>query len=132
MFKLIVGLIKGGVLGGAIGYGAYTLGLSGAMHWVTYGLIGVAVGLFVGKPFWAHLREKGGTIATPIVKSVFGYGIAVGMYALVAKAWGGFDLELAEETRRIYNWQFIMGTFIGGLYGAFVELDDAEDTKSKG
>ncbi len=97
------------------------------MNWLSYGLVGAAVGLLVGKPFWAHLRAKGGTIFTPILKTIFGYGIAVGIYALVAKVWGGFDLEIAEETRNVYDWQYIMAPAIGALYGAFVELDDASD-----
>ncbi len=127
MFKLLLGAIKGGVIGGAIGYGAYALRLDGGMHWLVYGLIGFAIGLLVGKPFWTHLRERKGTIITPIVKSIFGYGITVGIFALVAKAWGGFDLDLMDETRKIYDWQPIFGAFLGALYGAFVEIDDASD-----
>lgn len=132
MLRLLLGLFKGGLIGGAIGYAAYALNLDGGMHWLSYGLIGLAIGFLVGKPFWGHLRDRGGTIFTPIIKGIVGYGITVGIYALVAKAWGGFDLELAEETRKIYNWQPIFGAFVGMLYGAFVELDDASDeTNSK-
>ena len=126
--RLILGLLKGAFLGGAIGYGAFTLNLGGALHWVSYGLIGVVVGFLVGKPFWSHLRERGGTIFTPLLKGIVGYGIAVGIYAIVAKGWGGFDLEIAGETRRIYDWQHIMGAFIGAIYGGFVELDDAPES----
>lgn len=99
------------------------------MHWLTYGLVGALVGLLVGTPFWVHLKTQGGTIVTPILKAVFGYAIAVGLFALVAKAWGGFGLEIAGEARQIYDWQHIMGAVIGGLYGAFVELDDAPENK---
>lgn len=112
-------------MGGLIGYGAFAMDLRGGMHWVTYGMVGALVGFLVGKPFWAHLRAKGGTIFTPLLKAIFGFGIAVGVYALVAKLWGGFDLEIAGETRRIYDWQYILGPVIGAIYGAFVELDDA-------
>lgn len=127
MLRLLLGLIKGGVLGGVIGYGAFAMRLHGVMNWITYGLIGVAVGFLVGKPVWAHLRAKGGTIFTPLLKAIFGFGITCGIYALVAKVWGGFDLEIAGETRRIYDWQYIMGPMVGAIYGAFVELDDAGD-----
>jgi hypothetical protein len=130
VLRFFIGLLKGGILGGAVGYGAFTLGLEGGMHWVTYGVIGALVGLLVGKPFWVHLRERGSTVVTPIIKAVFGYGMTVGIYALVAKAWGGFDLEIAEETRRIYDWQYIMGAFVGGLYGGFVQVDDSPESST--
>ena len=131
VLRLVIGLLKGAAIGGAVGYGAFALDLRGGMHWLSYGLVGLLVGLLVGKPFWSHLRDKGGTIFTPIVKGIVGYGIAVGIYAIVAKAWGGFDLQLADEGRKVYDWQHIMGAFVGGLYGAFVEIDDASSAEAK-
>ena len=125
VLRLLLGLLKGGVIGGAIGYVAFALDLRGGTHWLSYGLVGAVVGLLVGKPVWAHLRAASGTVVTPILKSIVGYGIAVGLFAIVAKAWGGFDLEIADESRHIYDWQHIMGAAIGAIYGAFVELDDA-------
>ncbi len=126
--NLIVGLIKGVVVGGAVGYGAFAAGLDGGFNWVTYGLVGVFVGLLVGRPLWSHLADKKSTAVTSILKAVFGYGVCVGLYALVAKVWGGFDLSisaLADEPRNLYDWTFILGAAIGGLYGAWVEADDA-------
>lgn len=131
MLRLILGLVKGLVIGGAVGYGAFALNMRGGLNWLTFALVGALVGFLVGQPFWAHLRDRSSTIFTPILKAVVGGGIAVGMYAIVAKAWGGFDLSIADETRRIYDWQHIMGAAIGGLYGAFVELDDAADAPPK-
>lgn len=126
-----MGLLKGAVIGGGVGYAAFALNLRGGMHWVSYGLVGAMVGLLVGKPFWAHMRERGSTFVTPVLKAIVGYGIAVGLFAIVAKAWGGFDLEIADESRRIYDWQHIMGAAVGAVYGAFVELDDASDAEPK-
>jgi hypothetical protein len=123
--KLILGLLKGAIIGGAVGYGAYAAGLSGGFNWLTYGVIGAFVGLLVGKPLWVHLRDENSTAVTPIIRAVFGYGVCVGLYALVAKAWGGFDLTLADETRNISNWTFILGGAIGAIFGAFVEVDDS-------
>jgi hypothetical protein len=131
VLRLLLGLVKGAVLGGAVGYGAYALDLRGGMHWISYGLVGVIVGFFVGTPIWKHLSNKSGTIFTPILKAVVGFGFAAGIYALVAKAWGGFDLEIAGESRHVYDWQYIMGAVVGALYGAFVELDDAPDKPAK-
>jgi hypothetical protein len=127
----LLGFVKGAVIGAAVGFAAYSLNLRGGMHWISYALVGALVGFLVGKPFWAHLRDRSSTIVTPILKAIVGGGIAIGMYAIVAKAWGGFDLTIADETRRIYDWQHIMGAAIGGIYGAFVEMDDAADAPVK-
>ncbi|ACY14685.1 hypothetical protein [Haliangium ochraceum] len=125
--RLILGLIKGLIIGGLVGFGAYEMGMSGGWNWVTYGVVGALVGLLVGRPIWSHLLDKNSTVVVAVLKGVVGYGIGVGLYALVAKVWGGMDLaiEPLSESRNIYNWQFLMGAAIGGVYGAWVELDDA-------
>lgn len=123
--RLILGLIKGAIVGGAVGFGAYSLNMTGGFHWLTYGLVGALVGLFVGRPIWSHLMDKKSTIVTSVLKGIFGFGVGVGLYAIVAKVWGGFDLTLGEQERNLYDWQFILGGIIGALYGAFIEVDDA-------
>jgi hypothetical protein len=132
VLRLILGLVKGLIIGGGIGYGAYYLGLGGVLHWLTYGLVGAAVGLLVGRPFWSHLLDKTSTSWTAILKGIFGFGVGVGLYALVAKVWGGFDLSLMGETHRLQDWQFVLGGAIGALYGAFVEIDDAPPRRDEG
>ena len=132
MVKLILGMLKGLVLGAGIGYGAYTLGLGGAFHWITYGLVGAVVGLLVGRPLWSLIFDKNATTATGMLKAIFGFGVGVGLYALVAKVWGGFDLSLNGETHLVQDWQPIFGGLFGAIYGGFVELDDSVgDGKSK-
>ena len=124
MLRLFIGLIKGGVVGGAIGYGAYYLGLGGAFHWITYGVVGALVGLLCGRPIWSHMLDKSSTMWTAILKGIFGFGVGAGLYAIVAKAWGGFDLAMMGETHKVQDWPFVLGGAIGALYGAFVEIDD--------
>ena len=48
MLKLLLGLLKGAVVGGLIGLGAFKLDLDGGLHWLTYGLAGALVGLIAG------------------------------------------------------------------------------------
>jgi hypothetical protein len=129
--KLLIGIVKGLVIGGAIGYGAYALDLTGGFHWLTYGLVGLFVGLLVGRPLWALISDKNTTFVVGVLKALFGFGVGVGLYAIVAKAWGGFDLTLNGETHNVYDWQPILGGAIGAVYGAFVELDDAVDEKAR-
>ena len=128
MVKLLVGLLKGAALGGAVGYGAFALadatGFGNA--WLTYGLIGALVGLFVGKPLWALLKDKNTTNIVAIIKGVFGFGVGCGLYALYAKAWGPEPSMFGQiQGNPVAYWPPILGAAIGGLYGGFVELDDS-------
>ncbi len=126
--RLIIGLLKGLIIGAGIGFGAYKLGLDGGFHWLTYILIGAVVGLFVGRPVWAHLLDKKSTVVISVLKAIVGSVVAAGIYALVAKVWGGMDIEIAAlepGARNLYDWQFLLGGAIGALYGAWVEVDDA-------
>lgn len=123
--RLILGLIKGTIVGGLVGLGAYVLGKSGAWHWITYGLVGFMVGLLVGRPIWSHLMDKSSTVVVSVLKGIVGYGFGVGLYAVIAKVWGGMDIDFAGNVRNLYDWQPVLGAAIGGLYGAWVEVDDA-------
>ncbi|RMH36784.1 MAG: hypothetical protein D6689_21830 [Deltaproteobacteria bacterium] len=123
--RLLLGLVKGAAIGGGVGYGAYAAGLGGGMNWAVYGAVGAIVGLLVGRPVWSHLLDKRSTAVTSIIKAVFGIGVCVGLYALATRVWGGFELAVAGETRNVTDWPFILGAAIGGLYGAWVEADDA-------
>jgi len=125
VIKLVVGILKGAVIGAALGYGAYTLGQSTgfANPWIIYGLIGAIVGLFVGRPIWSLIRDKDSTSVIAILKAVFGFGIGCGLYALVAKVW---NPTLAISTiENVFAWPPTLGGAVGAVYGGFVELDDA-------
>ena len=131
--RLVLGLIKGIVIGGLVGLGAYKLGMTGGWHWLTYGLIGVFIGMLVGRPIWSILGDPKSTVWTAVMKGVVGYIICIILYAIVAKGWGGMDIEIQSETNNLYDWQPLFGGILGALYGAFVEFDDAssgEDKKS--
>lgn len=128
MVKLLVGLLKGALIGGAIGYGAYALGTSTGFYnaWLTMGLIGAFVGLFVGKPLWSLLKDKNQTNIIAIIKGVFGFGVGCGLYALIAKAWGPSpDMAVIGDFGSAFYWPPTLGGAIGAAYGGFVELDDS-------
>jgi len=135
VLKLLLGMLKGLVIGAGVGYGAFALGLDGAFHWITYGAIGALVGFLVGKPIWSLLFDKNATSVIGLLKAIFGFGVGCGLYAVVAKVWGGGPelalTMLSEEPRRLQDWQPLLGGAIGAIYGGFVELDDSVDDKSK-
>jgi len=128
VFKLVVGILKGAIIGGALGYGAYALeGATGFVsHWLTYGVIGAIVGLFVGRPFWSLLRDKNATAWVSILKSAFGFGIGCGLYALISRVLHPvLNIEISGEIINLFTWPVTLGGAIGAVYGGFVELDDA-------
>ena len=125
MIKLVVGILKGAVIGGAVGYGAFALATATGFGspWLTYGAIGALVGLIAGRPIWSLIRDKNATSWISILKAAFGFGVGCGLYAIIAKAWspaallvGGYD---------VFSWPVSLGGAIGAVYGGFVELDDA-------
>lgn len=120
-----MGILKGAVIGGAVGYGAYALGTATgfANPWLTYGVIGALVGLIAGRPIWSLIRDKNATSWVSILKAAFGFGIGCGLYALVAKVWSPGKLMIAEYD--VFSWPVTVGAAIGAVYGGFVELDDA-------
>jgi hypothetical protein len=121
--KLLVGLLKGAVIGGAIGFGAYSARDSFFSPWLTYGLIGALVGLICGKPIWNLLKDKSQTNIIAILKAAFGFGVGCGLYALLAKAWNPSAMMVSGFD--IFSWPVSVGGAIGGVYGGFVELDDS-------
>jgi hypothetical protein len=121
--KLLVGFLKGAVIGAAVGYGAFAIQDSFSNAWLTYGLIGLLVGLFVGRPLWALIRDQGSTTVTAILKGAFGFGVGCGLYALIAKAWSPSALMIGGQN--VLAWTPTLGGAIGAIYGAFVEVDDA-------
>ena len=123
MVKLLVGLLKGAVIGGAVGYGAVQLAVATGFGnaWLTYGLVGALVGLFVGKPLWSVLRDKSSTNWIAVLKGLFGFGVGCGLYALFAKVWNP-TFEIAGQPAQ---WPPFVGGLIGAVYGGFVELDDS-------
>lgn len=125
MLRLIMGLLKGAVIGAALGFGAEQIGLTGGWGYVLFGLVGFAVGLLVGRPIWSHLLDKQSTIWTSVLKGVFGFGIGAGLYALAHNVLGDPTLALLGQARPLTGWTYGFGGLVGAIYGAWIELDDA-------
>ena len=131
MLRLVLGIIKGGVIGGALGYAAEQLGLGVGWGWLIYGVVGACVGFVVGRPIWSHLLDKKSTIWTSILKAMFGFGVGVGLWALGAKAAGDPQLAFAGQSHALTQWQPVFGALVGLLYGAWVEIDDPPAKREK-
>jgi hypothetical protein len=124
--KLLVGFLKGAIIGAGVGYGAFALREATGFEsvWLTYGVIGALVGLFVGRPLWSLIRDSNATTFTAILKAGFGFGVGCGLYALVAKVWSPSPDLFVISGQKLLAWTPSMGGAIGAVYGALVELDD--------
>lgn len=125
MGRILLGLFKGGVVGAAIGYGASRAGIhAGLVAMLIYGVAGAAVGLICGKPVW---RQD--TLWTPLLKTIFGFGVGIGLSFLARKFLSGVHIPIAAipdaAEHALPQVPTFMAAGIGLLYGAFVELDDA-------
>lgn len=122
MLRVIVGLIKGAVVGGGVAYGLLRLGLGAPSSVISYlacAVVGALVGVVAGRAPW-----KAETIWTPVLKMVVGAGVGAGLAALglhflpektfTVSSLGAVSLASAP----------VLSLGVGLLYGLFVELDD--------
>src|SRR5687768_17309412 len=83
LVRLLLGLVKGLVIGGLVGFGLAKAGFAAPGAIIAYlaaGLVGALVGLVAGKPIWA----AGGKIEAGL-KAGFGAILAVGLMWLTRK-----------------------------------------------
>ncbi len=124
MLRVVLGLLKGAVVGGAIGWAALKLGVGGgAAAFATYAVIGALVGILCGKPPW---RQD--TIWTPAIKGIVGLGVGIGLFLLGRKVLGFHvalpaSLGVAPE-RTLAEVPLLLGPIIGAAWGMLIELDD--------
>jgi hypothetical protein len=127
--RLGLGLLKGLLIGGAIGAG-FQYGLKWAdVSWLLGFLIAMGVGgttgVFAGRPPW----QQGAWIEATL-KGAVGVGLGALLY-WVASRWGAIAIPfpgIAEPTK----WTALPVVFapaIAGLYGSLVELDNTGEAR---
>src|SRR5437762_2201117 len=130
MLRVVLGLLKGAVVGGAIGWGAFKLGVTaGVAAILTYAVIGGLAGMICGKPPW---RQD--TLWTSALKGLFGVGVGIGLYLLGRKVLG-MHITLpaalgAPGEHAIADLPIVLGPLIGAVWGCFVEVDDGGSAKA--
>ena len=121
MGRALLGLIKGALIGGAIGYCLLKLGNpSGLLVYLCCGIVGAVVGILCGRAPW-----RAETIWTPVLKVLFGFGIGAGLYAIGHRFAPGMSLTIQGFTEPTsLRSGATLAPVIGILYGIFVEVDD--------
>jgi hypothetical protein len=124
--RVLLGLLKGLIIGGALGFGftVLTQGKApGFLQYLLYGTIGALTGFVAGRAVW-----KQETIWTSVVKAVFGVLVGLGLYALASKLLGGIPTPAIAEAgipaTSFANASWLLGPAIAAAYGIFVEVDD--------
>jgi hypothetical protein len=136
--RLIIGIIKGIVVGGLLGFGLAKLGFvapGAAMAYLGAAVAGVLVGLIAGKPIWAKdAKVEAG------MKAFIGAALAAGLM-FAARKWLTFSLPVALGPLSTANASLgetaAVGT-LGGLavtsmalvaavLGGFYEADNTPD-----
>lgn len=130
--RLLLGLLKGLVIAGALGalffYAFGMHAVSGVGAFLLAGLATLVAGIFAGQPPW----KKGAWIGS-ILKGVFGFALGAGLYWLVQKFAPGVDLQgvlRSSEPTTIATAPLTFMPIVGAIYSMLVEVDDGAEEGS--
>lgn len=124
MLRVIVGLIKGAVVGGLLGYGAWYLGLTGGVFaYLACALAGAVVGVIAGRAPW-----RAETIWTPVIKMIVGAIIGAGLCFVGFRFLPDPHFNVAGVELGVHS-ATVLAPAIALLYGVFVEVDDGKTEK---
>lgn len=130
--RLVLGLLKGLVIAGALGalffYAFGMHAVSGVGAFMLAGLATLIAGIFAGQPPW----KKGAWIGS-ILKGIFGFALGTGLYWLVSKFAPSMDLQAllrATEPTTIATAPVAFMPIVGAVYAMLVEVDDGAEEGS--
>ena len=121
MQRVILGLVKGLIVGGGIAYGLLRLGWTAPVwSYLACALVGAVVGVVCGRAPW-----KSETIWTPVVKLIVGGLIGAGLCALGRHVIPAFHVvNIANVGDITTDGGPFLAACVGLIYGIFVEVDD--------
>jgi|LNFM01.1.fsa_nt_gb hypothetical protein len=130
--RLLLGLLKGLVIAGALGalffYAFGMHAVSGVGAFMLAGLATLIAGVFAGQPPW-----KSGAWIGSILKGVFGFGLGAGLYWVLQRFAPGTDISAllrASEPTTIATAPLTFMPIIASVYAMLVELDDGAEEGS--
>lgn len=134
MARALLGLLKGLIVGGVVGYGFLRLGSvvdmekHAVLTYLACALVGALVGLVAGRAPW-----RAETIWTPVIKVVVGIIVGSGLCALGRHLlpWSAsISIEPVAKDIPLHG-AAVLSLLIGLLYGVFVEVDDGVTGKDE-
>lgn len=125
MLRVIFGLVKGAIVGGAVAYGTLQLGwVTGVFAYLACALVGAVVGVVAGQPPW-----RAETIWTPVIKMLVGAIIGAGLCFVGFRFLPDPSFNVASVGALELHSGPVLAPLIGILYGIFVEVDDGGPKK---
>ncbi len=127
--RLVMGLVKGVLIGGAVGAGLH-FGLgwtiaSGLLGYLLAMGAGATAGILVGKPPW-----KQAAWIESLLKAVAGLGVGALIYWVSSK-WGSFELPFAipgvESGTAWTEVPLLFVTAVSAVFGTLIELDNTDE-----
>lgn len=129
--RLILGLVKGLVIGGALGaavfFGLTHLHpLTGIGAYGLYALVGALAGVLAGKAPWIK-----GAWVEALLKGLFGVAVGAGLYALASRFLGVDVPALIDGSvaMKLSEHPLLMAPGIATLFAALVELDNTGEAE---
>ncbi len=134
--RLIVGIVKGLVVGGLIGFGLLQLGYAALPAWLAYiaaAITGVVIGLIAGKPIWAKdARIEAG------MKAVVGAFLGAGLM-FAARRWLTMPVpDVVLASLKVTTKELSLGYFpisalatIAAVLGGFYDADNTPDPEGE-
>src|SRR5262245_28080220 len=126
MLRVIVGLVKGLIIGGGVGYGLTVLGWPETiLTYLACAAVGAIVGVVAGRAPW-----RAETIWTPVIKMIVGALVGVGLCAVAYKLLPDPSFNVTQVGELHLHSGPVLAPLIGMLYGIFVEVDDGGAKKA--
>jgi hypothetical protein len=124
MLRVFVGLIKGAIIGGGVGFLLLKIGWTSStlIAYLACAAVGAVVGVVAGRAPW-----RAETIWTPVIKMIVGSLVGVGLAAVGLKLVPDVSVhvkQLGEFADLHLHSAPVLAPIIGVLYGIFVEVDD--------
>ncbi len=118
--RLILGLIKGAIVGGGVAYATLVLGLTtGGFLYVACALAGALAGLVAGKAPW-----RADTMFTPILKMIVGAVLGVVLAVAGVHFLPEGAIQLGSLGTADLRSTITLAPAVAILYALFVEVDD--------
>lgn len=128
--RLLIGIVKGLVIGGLLGFGLVKLGMAlpgAVIAYLAAAVTGVVIGLVAGKPIWAKdAKIEAGA------KAVVGALLGIGLMA-AARHWLTMPLPISLDALVPAGTELTIGGFamtslaaIAALLGGFYDADNDE------
>ena len=125
MVRVILGLLKGAIVGGGLGVALLKLGwTSGVFAYLACAVVGALVGLVAGRAPW-----QAETIWTPVVKMIAGALVGTGLCFVGMRFLPDPSFHVNELGDLHLRSAPLLAPLIGILYGVFVEIDDGGGKK---